>query len=331
LRVAILSTSYPRFAGDPSGHFVEAEAALLARAGRDVHVVAPGLGRAAGARSGVTIHDAGAARLFGLPGALHRAKEKPARLVELPGFARRTLSLLGSIDPDAIIAHFLIPSGYPLALFSRADLEVVAHGTDVRIWAKLPSRFRTHIVGRLVDRRARFRFSSRSVERALVSGLAPDLASAVAARSRVEPPHFSIPDLEDPKKRARAIAGSDEPLLVACSRLIAKKRVDLAIEHAAARGMMLVVVGDGPERASLERLAARRGARVRFVGALPRPEALGFIACASELVHMSEEEGSPTVVREARALGVPVLAAAAGDVAIWAAHDPGITVLSGSG
>jgi teichuronic acid biosynthesis glycosyltransferase TuaC len=328
LRVAILSTSYPSFAGDPSGHFVETEAIELGLAGNDVHVIAPGLDDRTDAPDGVTLHSAGAANLFGFPGAIVRAKDRPSRLLELPGFARRTRSILEQVKPDALVAHFMLPSGYPLALASRADLEVVAHGTDVRIWARLPSPFRRHIVRLLVDRGARLRFSSHAVERTLLSGIDSALAATVSARSRVVAPHLSMPDVGEQKIRARAWVGSGEPVLVTCSRLIAKKRVDLAILHAAERNMALVVVGDGPERSALERLAEERGARVRFTGRLPRADALGFIACASTLLHMSEEEGSPTVVREARALGVPVIAAPSGDVAIWAARDPGITVFS---
>ena len=46
----------------------------------------------------------------------------------------------------------------------------------------------------------------------------------------------------------------------------------------------------------------------------------------SALLHTSSAEGAPTVIREARALGVPVVACAAGDVASWAESDDGIFV-----
>jgi teichuronic acid biosynthesis glycosyltransferase TuaC len=45
------------------------------------------------------------------------------------------------------------------------------------------------------------------------------------------------------------------------------------------------------------------------------------------LLSTSAHEGAPSVVREARALGVPVVAVAAGDLAEWAKADPGIVVL----
>jgi len=41
-------------------------------------------------------------------------------------------------------------------------------------------------------------------------------------------------------------------------------------------------------------------------------------------------EAAPTVIREARALGVPVIACDAGDVAAWAADDAGIRVVEGT-
>jgi len=38
-------------------------------------------------------------------------------------------------------------------------------------------------------------------------------------------------------------------------------------------------------------------------------------------------EGAPSVVREARALGVPVVAVAAGDLAEWAKDDAGVLLV----
>jgi glycosyltransferase involved in cell wall biosynthesis len=63
------------------------------------------------------------------------------------------------------------------------------------------------------------------------------------------------------------------------------------------------------------------------VGRVPRDEALGWIAGASVLLSSSRDEGAPTSIREARALGVPVVTCDAGDVALWAQRDPGIRVV----
>ncbi len=88
--------------------------------------------------------------------------------------------------------------------------------------------------------------------------------------------------------------------------------------------MRLAVIGDGPARPALERLAA--SSAVELLGALPRREALAWIAAADVLIHPSATEAAPTVIREARALRIPVIACDAGDVAAWAEDDPGIRI-----
>jgi glycosyltransferase involved in cell wall biosynthesis len=107
---------------------------------------------------------------------------------------------------------------------------------------------------------------------------------------------------------------------------VGSKRVDRAIVEAARRNVELTVIGDGPLRAELEALASSFEPRARFVGHVPREHALSLIASAHKLLHLSDREGAPTVVREARALGVPVLATPVGDVARWALDDPGIEI-----
>ena len=62
----------------------------------------------------------------------------------------------------------------------------------------------------------------------------------------------------------------------------------------------------GPSAQALERRALASSARVRFVGDLPRHEALAYMAAADALVFASEAEGCSTVIREAGALSVPV-------------------------
>ncbi|MCP3732899.1 glycosyltransferase family 4 protein [Sphingomonas sp. MG17] len=67
----------------------------------------------------------------------------------------------------------------------------------------------------------------------------------------------------------------------------------------------LLVIGDGPLRSELEREAA--GARVSFLGQLPRIQTERHIAEARLLILPSEcFEGFPMVVREAFAFGTPV-------------------------
>ena len=84
---------------------------------------------------------------------------------------------------------------------------------------------------------------------------------------------------------------------------------------AAGRSARLLVVGDGPERPGLERLAAELGiaAQVRFTGHVPAP--LGLLAAMDVFALSSDTEQMPLSLLEAMAAGKPVAATAVGDVA----------------
>lgn len=331
--MVVVTTSYPRSDDDPAGHFVRSAAEALARAGDDVHVIAPGGSmRDPPAREGrLTVHRAGGGALFGWPGALARAREAPWRLLSAGPFAAGVLKRLRDLGPvDRAVAHWIIPSAWPLLLPGpRVPIDVHAHGADVRLLVRSPARSREAVIGALLDRGARFTFAARALLDALAASLSPPLSEALTAAAHVEPPAIDVPDVA---ARARAIRAGlglapGERLAVSACRLVAPKRVDLAIAAVrAAReaATRLVIIGDGPERPALERLAASASPAVQLLGALPRREALAWIAAADVLLHASSIEAAPTAVREARALGVPVVACAAGDVAAWAEDDPGI-------
>lgn len=104
------------------------------------------------------------------------------------------------------------------------------------------------------------------------------------------------------------LTGQDDGFLLMAARLLAYRRADDAIEAANRLGRELVVVGDGPERARLERLA---GPTVRLTGHLPRAELISlFERCHAYLVPGVEDFGIAAV--EAMAAGKPVVALAAG-------------------
>jgi teichuronic acid biosynthesis glycosyltransferase TuaC len=115
-------------------------------------------------------------------------------------------------------------------------------------------------------------------------------------------------DVEDDVRERRKAIG-DRPLYVCAGRLVRSKRVDRVIDYVAGRRAgqpILVVIGHGPERERLEKLARRWQIDVRFLGNTPRRETLTWIGAADELVHASIAEGMSTVVREAEQLGVKI-------------------------
>ncbi|WP_437601599.1 glycosyltransferase [Sorangium sp. So ce590] len=359
MRAVVVTTSYPISDEDPSGHFVRSSAQALARSGDEVHVIAAG-GSVLDppSRDGaLVVHRAGGGALFAWPGAVARARESPIRLLSVAPFAAAVLDRLRQLGPvDRAVAHWIVPCAWPLLLaLPRAPLEVHAHGADVRLLLRAPRPARAAVVSSLLRRDARFVFAARALRDALAGALAPEQARALALASRVAPPAIDLPLVAERAGalRSELVQRPGERLAVVACRLIPTKRVELAIEaaRAADAGLRLVIVGDGPERAALERIARRgapaaassRGAggvgsaagsagsaAVRFTGTLPRSEALAWIGAADVLLHPSSHEAAPTVIREARALGVPVIACDAGDVVAWARDDDGILVAEGT-
>jgi glycogen synthase len=94
---------------------------------------------------------------------------------------------------------------------------------------------------------------------------------------------------------------------------------------------VVVLVGDGPQRPALERQAGRLGrGRVRFQGLVAHAEVPAWLAAADVLVLPSVYEELGSVLLEAMAAGLPVVASAVGGIpeALGAAgrlvppHDP---------
>jgi len=252
-----------------------------------------------------------------------RLRESPVRALGATRFVLGARAALRKRGPfDAVIAHWVVPSGWPIAIDASGTLEVVVHGSDAELLIALPRAVRNRILTALLARQARFRFVSRALRDRLVAAGPPGLD----ASSTVRPATLAMPDIpeRDPARVALGLAPADR-VIVIVGRLVPDKRPLLAVGAASlVPGARVIVIGDGPERSRLE--CAHPGATL--VGALPRSEALTWIAAADLLLSASLREGAPTVIREARRLGVPVVTTPVGDVAEWAANDPGIVVVN---
>jgi glycosyltransferase involved in cell wall biosynthesis len=109
-------------------------------------------------------------------------------------------------------------------------------------------------------------------------------------------------------------SGSSNLRLILVGRLSAEKGIAGLLEALAIvapeRRPDLVIVGDGPMRAELDRAVEQLGLadRVTFLGRLAEAETLAEIARSDVLVLPSFMEGLPIVLMEAMALGKPVIA-----------------------
>ncbi len=291
-RIAVVTTSYPEHAGDPAGHFVESEARTLENAGAYVTVFAL----------------RGAA--FGWPGVAARLRENPLRVF---GAAKEVARVSSEITRNGsfsrVIAHWAIPCAWPIARHFE-QIEIVSHGADVRLLTNLPKVVRGRVVDRLLQNTSCWRFVSEALKNELLASLPTDLASRVEAVAQVRAAELSFDVTPQAVERAREDhkgRSRGQKVFAVAARLVSSKNVDRAIAYAAKENAALLVIGDGPEKKSLERLARDLHANAHFLGVLSRAETLAHIAAADALVHMSTTEGLSSVVREADALGTRVI------------------------
>ncbi len=120
---------------------------------------------------------------------------------------------------------------------------------------------------------------------------------------------------DGPGFRACHAIAPERPVMAYVGRVAFEKNLDflLRVTEAIRRDLpdvLLVIAGEGPARASLERAVARRGLadNVRFVGYLERRTELPACYCAADaFVFASKSETQGLVLLEAMALGVPVV------------------------
>jgi glycosyltransferase involved in cell wall biosynthesis len=129
-------------------------------------------------------------------------------------------------------------------------------------------------------------------------------------------------------RRSLGLTGG-ERVVLAVGRL-SREKGHTHLIHAAARwraDARLVIVGEGPERRDLERLARSLGLgrSVMFTG--PTSDVGPFYGLADVLVLPSLSEGSPNVLLEGMSCGLPIVATLVGGVPEIATHN--VTALLG--
>jgi glycosyltransferase involved in cell wall biosynthesis len=134
---------------------------------------------------------------------------------------------------------------------------------------------------------------------------ASSIRSNASARSEVREA-LGVP----PDSRLVATAGRLHPAKGIDCFLRASAIVSETRPHA-----RFLVVGDGPDRAALERLSQDLGIRAKTLFLGERTDLSSLLAGIDLFVLASREEGMPNVVLEAMAAGLPVVATAAGGTA----------------
>jgi teichuronic acid biosynthesis glycosyltransferase TuaC len=222
----------------------------------------------------------------------------PARM------ARSALPL--SANADLIVGDFLHPAGVAAARLARLlqrPLILRAYGSDVHYWGNHP--IAGPAVRAALGSASRIYAVSDSLRRQLLAlGAPPDRTRTLY--SGVDTKLFRPVNRE----AACRTLGWPRPMALCVGHLIPRKAFDRAIRAVmACPGVHLRIIGDGPERARLQRLIDTGGAadRIRLLGALLQTEVAHRMAAADVLILPSNREGLANVTLEALACGTPVI------------------------
>jgi glycosyltransferase involved in cell wall biosynthesis len=324
VKVGLLTTGFPRFEGDHCGSFLLTLAQGLVAQGHTVRVLAPEPGRHLPPPrwSGIEVRwvpylrPRARQRTFYGAGAPDNLRAHPARSVGAATFsalllreARRSLE-----DCDTLVSSWCLPcSLVASAVAGGRDHLAICHETDLRWLGKAPGA--ATLAHRIAAGATSFWFlSARHRDRFLsTAGLDPSRVPAHVGPMPIGP---SAPPKESRAALRRAL-GIEGFSVLFLGRLVPVKGVDQLLRAAAASNepVHVRIAGDGPERRKLTALARHLGVDAAFEGWVSgeRKEAL-LVACDAVVVPSRAGDGLPTVLFEAKARAVPIVATRAGAI-----------------
>lgn len=240
------------------------------------------------------------------------------------GVASRRWALkngLIEVRPNVVHAHFGRDAAIALPPTTRLGIPLVAsfYGVDATHDAELPEW--KGLIRSVLEEASLLLAEGPHLRQRLIDLGAPP------ARTRIQP----IPiRLERFPYRAPGDPSQRSVIFLQACRFVEKKGVDLSIRALAGLGQEglagnaeLWLIGDGPGRTALTRLAEELGLaeRIRFLGMRSHEEYSDLLRRADIFIHPSRtasngdgEGGAPTALLEAQAVGLPVVASLHADI-----------------
>lgn len=333
MKIAMLTTSYPKWPGEMTAPFVEEIAAGIAERGHEVHVLMPWRNdlRRATIERDVHLHmyryaPTRALEVWGYSAALQgdvglRPATVAAAPLALGSGLRSLLKLTERGDFDMIHGHWVLPNGAVAALAARRrrlPLLVSLHGSDVFVAEQSAPAAWT----------ARWAARQAGAITACSGDLAERLTRLGGPGQRTEVIPYGIDDgmfrpdpaAGDELRRELGIVPG-RPVLMWVSRMVYKKGLTVLLNALPAvlrhyPELCLVLGGYGDLRAELERQATALGiaAHVRFPGPVIRDRINAFWNAGDVVVvpaihdHRGNVDGLPNIVLEAMSAGRPIVA-----------------------
>ena len=330
MKILMVTSSYPLFAGDGTAPFIEEIARSVVARGHEVDLVLPAhpqLSR--DPENGLRFFPFDYAPVSGLDvwgyaqsmNADRGFKWKTLLVAPFAALATRgaVRRRLNRDAYDIVHAHWVVPGG----VLSRGPAKsagkpfvISLHGSDVF------AAERTSLVGGAVrrafaDAGAVTACSSDLRTRALALGAAADRTRTVpyGVDARFFGESDPRPDREREAMRRRLGASSSQTLVVAVGRLVEKKGFAHLIEAARSKpNMHVAIVGDGDLHADLESRSRASGGSVTLAGRFSRTEIRDALRCADVIAVPSvvdskgNVDGLPNALLEAMAAGKPIVA-----------------------
>ena len=236
-----------------------------------------------------------------------------AILTGIPMAPLQQLDLMWQFKPHILVSltkSMNIAARFAVAAYGRRRVRWIAregNNTQAVIdWEKTTMLDRALMVGLI---RRTYRAADRVV--AISHGVAAGLSRQIG----VPESHIVVipngVDIEEVRRRAREEVPVPPRFIVAAGRFVQQKGFDTLLQafakSATRTDVSLVILGDGPDRRSLEQASVALGVRDRVLmpGTVANPWA--YVARAEAFVLSSRWEGFANVIVEAMACGTPVI------------------------
>ncbi|MDW8063504.1 MAG: glycosyltransferase family 4 protein [Candidatus Caldarchaeum sp.] len=212
-----------------------------------------------------------------------------------------TSSLSAAFRKASVVHAHNVPSSFAMKTAAAERKILTIHG----VYAEQVNLLHGSAVGRV----ASF-IEKKAVEWADIVTVVSEKAAEAYRRMGVEAVY--IPNAVDVRLDDVEKVRTASKQVVYVGRLSREKNVGAIVEAARhLKDVVFVIVGEGPEKKSLQR-AAEGLDNVLFAGGVEHRKALGYIAGSDVLVLPSFAEGMSTVLLEAMSLKTPVVASAVG-------------------